>query len=148
MPLHLLAASIQLFPDATIFVHIAIILLMIWILNRTLFRPINRVLESREKSTGGHSGEAAELMSQVGEKETRYNKELQDTRLQGYDTIEKEQKKAVAARQKKIDEAKAQSAADMDAGKAEIEQQSAAARKDIDAEAEKLAESIAAGILK
>lgn len=148
MPLHLLAASIQLFPDATIFVHIAIILLMIWILNRTLFRPINRVLESREKSRGGHSGEAAELMSQVGEKETRYNKELQDTRLQGYDTIEKEQKKAVAARQKKIDEAKAQSAADMDAGKAEIEQQSAAARKDIDAEAEKLAESIAAGILK
>ena len=148
MSLHTIAASIQLFPDGTIFVHIALILIMIWVLNRTLYKPINRVLESREKSKGGHSSEATELLSQVGEKETRYNKELLDTRTAGYELIEKEQKKSVAARQKKIDEAKAQSAADFDAGKAEIENQSQAAKAEIDTEAEKLADRITASILK
>ena len=58
MHLLLFAETIQLFPDGTLFVHIAIILEMIWILNRTLYRPINRVLEAREKSKGGHSSEA------------------------------------------------------------------------------------------
>src|SRR6476646_5574329 len=41
--------SIQLFPDGTIFIHISLILLMIWVLNRTYFRPVNKVIESREK---------------------------------------------------------------------------------------------------
>ncbi|MGH7784024.1 MAG: hypothetical protein ACREO5_09335, partial [Candidatus Binatia bacterium] len=51
-------SSIQLFPDGTIFVHIALILAMIWLLNRTFFRPINRMIESREMQKGGHGGEA------------------------------------------------------------------------------------------
>ena len=45
--------SIQLVPDGTIFLHIALILLMIWVLNRTLFKPVNRILETRERMTGG-----------------------------------------------------------------------------------------------
>ena len=66
--MHFLAlaeSSIQLFPDGTIFVHIAIILVMIWILNRTLYKPINRILETREKSKGGHASEAEDRKSVV-----------------------------------------------------------------------------------
>ena len=80
--MHLLAfaESIQLFPDGTLFIHIGIILLMIWVLNRTLFRPINRVIESREKNKGGHSSEALGILKDVGEKEARYSGEMLDTR--------------------------------------------------------------------
>jgi F0F1-type ATP synthase membrane subunit b/b' len=46
-------ADIQLVPDGTILIHIALILLMIWLLNRTFFRPINRVIAAREKNKGG-----------------------------------------------------------------------------------------------
>ena len=140
--------AIQLFPDGTIFVHIALILAMIWILNRTLYRPINRVLETREKSKGGHSGEAATILSQVSEKETRYTKELLEARTQGYELIEKEQKEAAAARDRKIAEAKAASVAAFEAGRSDLDKQAAAARAEIDTEAEKMAESIAAGILR
>ena len=140
--------SIQLFPDGTIFVHIALILAMIWILNRTLYRPINRVLETREKSKGGHSGEAASILAQVTEKETKYTKELLEARTQGYELIEKEQKEAAAARDKKIAEAKAASVAAFEAGRTDLDKQAAAARAEIDTEAEKMAESIAAGILR
>lgn len=142
------AESIQLFPDGTLFVHIAIILAMIWILNRTLYRPINRVLEAREKNKGGHSTEAEVILSDVSAKESRYTKELLDARSAGYALIEKEQKKAAAARDKKIADAKAAAGTTFETGKADLEKQVVAAKTEIDTEAEKLAESIAANILK
>src|SRR3954447_25205573 len=98
MHLLLFAEGIQLFPDGTIFLHIAIILGMIWVLNRTLYRPINRVLEAREKSKGGYAGEAAEILARVEEKEGRYTHELLQARNYGYELVEKQQKQAVAAR--------------------------------------------------
>ena len=142
------AESIQLFPDASLFLHVGIILFMIWLLNRTLYKPINRVLETRERNKGGHSSEAEALLGQVGEKEARYSKEMLDARSKGYEFIEKEQKKAVAARDKKLGEVKAEVAEMFDGGKAEIEKQTVDARKTIGAEAEKMADKITAGILK
>jgi F0F1-type ATP synthase membrane subunit b/b' len=78
------AESIQLFPDGTLFIHIALILIMIWILNRTFFRPINRVIESREKHKGGHGSEAEAILGDVAEKQARYNRELLAARSEGY----------------------------------------------------------------
>ena len=95
------AESIQLFPDGTIFIHIGLILIMIWVLNRTLFRPINKVIEEREKAKGGAGGAAEKILGEVSEKETSYSAAMLDTRSQGYELVAKEQKKAVEAREKK-----------------------------------------------
>ena len=127
--MHLLAfaESIQLFPDGTLFIHIALILLMIWVLNRTLFRPINAVIESRETQKGGHGGEAEAILKDVGEKESKYRHELLDARTAGYELIEKEQKKAAAAREQKLADVKAETAASFETGKADLEKEAAAA---------------------
>ena len=148
--MHILAfaETIQLFPDGTLFLHIGIILLMIWVLNRTLYRPINRVIAAREKNKGGHSAEAESILSDVSRKESRYTQELLDARSKGYETIEKEQKKAAAARDQKIAEVKTEIAGQFDAGRAELEKQAAKALAAIDADAEKIADKIAANILK
>src|SRR4030095_12893228 len=53
MVILLAGTSIQLVPDGTILFHIALILIMIAILNRTLFQPINRILAEREKKGSG-----------------------------------------------------------------------------------------------
>ena len=151
MDMHLLAfaeSSIQLFPDGTIFVHIAILLVMIWVLNRTLYRPINRILESREKSKGSHAGAAGAIIADAEEKESQYTKELQDARSKGYSNIAKEQKKAVAAREQKLAEAKAETASAFETEKAELEKQTDDARKAIGADAERFAARLAAEILK
>ena len=148
MHLLLFAETIQLFPDGSLFLHIAIILAMIWILNRTLYRPINRVIEAREKSKGGHSTEAEGILKDVESKETRYAHELLDARSEGYTLIEKEQKKAAAAKDKEIGEVKAEVAEKFNAGKAELEKQEADARASIATDAEKIADKIAASILK
>ncbi|MBV9217559.1 MAG: hypothetical protein JO053_15435 [Acidobacteria bacterium] len=147
--MHLLAfAGIQLFPDGTIFIHVAMILVMIWVLNRTLYKPINRLLESREKNKGGNFSEAEEINAKVGQKEARYNKELLEARSEGYVLIEKEQAKSAAAREKTLAEVKAEVAEKIAAEKADLEKQTAAARSEIEKGAEKIADSIAAGILK
>jgi F-type H+-transporting ATPase subunit b len=148
MHLLLFAETIQLFPDGTLFIHIAIILAMIWILNRTLFRPINRVIESREKNKGGHSSDAVAILKDIEIKEAKYAQEMLDARSRGYELIEKEQKKATAAREQKIANAQAEVAGKFEAGKAELEQEAAQTHSAIGADAEKIADRIAANILK
>ena len=52
-PLGFAENSIQLVPDGTLILHVIIILVMVYVLNATLFKPINQILESREKRTRG-----------------------------------------------------------------------------------------------
>ena len=68
-----LAESIQLFPDATLFLHIGMILVMIYTLNRTLFKPINNILNARERHKGGRGGEADEIRQVVSGKQKEYD---------------------------------------------------------------------------
>ena len=119
------AESIQLFPDGSLFIHIGIILLMIWVLNRTFFRPINKVIEQREKHQGSKGGEAAGILKDVDAKEAKVARELLDARTAGYEIVEKEQKKASDAREKKLSEVKAETAGLFEAGRAEMAERAA-----------------------
>jgi F-type H+-transporting ATPase subunit b len=142
------AESIQLFPDGTLFIHIALILLMIWVLNRTFFKPINRVIEARERQKGGHGSEAESILSDVSEKQAKYNKELLAARSEGYELIEKERSAAIAQRQSKIADARAETAQVLTTGKQKLEEEAAQARSVIADEAVVMAEKISANILK
>jgi F0F1-type ATP synthase membrane subunit b/b' len=141
-------AKIQLFPDGTIFIHIGMILLMIWILNRTLFRPINRILQSRENSTGGRSGEAQSILSQVAEKEAAYTNNLREVRTHSYELVENERNQAIAVRQGRIESVKTEMVELVAREKVGVETQFGSAKNDLAKEAEKLAEKITSNILK
>ena len=142
------AESIQLFPDGTLFIHIALILIMIWVLNRTFFRPINRIIESREKHKGGRGGEAETILKDVADKQGRYNKAMLDARSEGYEVIEKLRAEAVAERQAKIATAKEETAQAFVNEKKQLEDQTAEARALIAKEAEEMSDKIAANILR
>lgn len=141
-------AGIQLFPDGTLFIHIALILIMIWILNRTFFKPINRVLASRDKHKFGPGGEADKILNDAIEKETKLNKEMLSARNEGYELIEKQRAAAVEARAKKVADAKAEAASKFAAEKATLAEQTEVARAAVAAEADVLADRIAGNILK
>lgn len=142
------AENIQLLPDGTLLVHIAMILAMIWILNRTFFRPINKVIASREKNKGGRSSEAAGLMSQVGEKQARYSGEVLEARTQGYELIEKEKAGAMKDLESRVATARDEAAEKFAGEKETLEKEVAAARKTLGSEAETVAEQISSRILK
>lgn len=140
--------SIQLFPDGTIFIHIALILAMIWVLNRTFFRPINKILESRESSKGGYGSEAEKILADVSEKESRLNKAMLEARTSGYQLIEKERAAAVEARAQKLANAKAEAGARLSSEKQRIANEADAVKKEVAAEAEVLAEKITENVLR
>ena len=142
------AESIQLFPDGTIFVHIALVLLMIWVLNRTFFKPINRVIESREKFRGGRNVEADEILSSAAEKQTRYTSEILAARSEGYQMVETERAQAVAVRTEMVDSAKTETTKTFDAESRSLSEQAEAARAAIAREADVMADRISATILK
>ena len=54
----LLEAQIQLVPDGTLLLHLLIVVVMVFIVNRTLLKPINRILAEREKQIAGRLNEA------------------------------------------------------------------------------------------
>ena len=142
------AESIQLFPDGTLFIHVGLILLMIWVLNRTFFRPINRVIESRERHKGGHGSEAEAILAEVNEKQAKYEREMLAARSEGYSLIEKERAAAIEGRQSTIASAKSETSQTLASGKDDVQQQAAAARAVIAKEAEAMAEKISGNILK
>lgn len=148
MSLLAFAGSIQLFPDGTLFIHIALILIMIWVLNRTFFKPINRVLASRDKHKFGPGGEAEKILKDALEKEAKLSKEMLAARNNGYELIEKQRATAVEMRAKRIADAKAEAAAKLAAEKQDLAAQTEAARAEVAAEAEMLSDRIAGTILK
>ena len=140
--------SIQLFPDGTLFIHIALILIMIWVLNRTFFKPINNLLQSREKHKGKAGGEAGALLADVAEREGRYSRELLEARSAGYELVEQERGKAVAERQAQVAKVKEETARSLAEQKTELRTQAEAAKATMAVEAEKMADKIAENILK
>lgn len=140
--------EVQLVPDGTLFIHIALILLMIWILNRTFFRPINRVLEQRARSKGGRSSEAQELLKKVGEKQSVYNATMLKVRSEGYELIERQRAEAVAARQEKVGSLKQELEQKVAQETEELSRQTVEAKAAIARQAEQMAEKISSNILK
>jgi F-type H+-transporting ATPase subunit b len=92
-----------LVPDGTIILHIVIILVMVFVLNATLFKPINRILEERERRTRGRSGEAKGIIQQVEEKLASYERSLREARSEGYRLMEQERTEAMRERQIRVD---------------------------------------------
>ncbi len=95
-------ASIQLVPDGTLLLHLVLVTLMVFILSRTLLRPINQILAEREKQVTGQLKAAESLASETQEKLTRYNAALHDARVEGYRLLEKERAQAVREKDEKV----------------------------------------------
>lgn len=144
----LLFQEVRLIPDGSMFVHIALILLMIWVLNRTFFRPINRVIELRERNKGGRSHEAQEILKSIGEKQTQYDAAMLKARSEGYELIERERAEAMAQRQEKIGVVKEEVVQFVSQENQELSRQTSEARATIAQEAGKMAERISSNILK
>jgi F-type H+-transporting ATPase subunit b len=140
--------EVRLVPDGTLLIHIALILLMIWVLNRTFFRPINRIIESRERSKGGRSTEAQEVLKTISDKQSLYDQTMLKARSEGYELIERERAQAVAVRQEKIGVVREEVTQKVAQETEELNRQTIEAKAAIAQQAEQMAEKISSNILK
>ena len=147
LPLGLAENSIQLVPDGTLLLHILIILVMIFVLNATLYKPINRILEAREKRTKGRLSEAEEIIKSVDEKLTDYERQLRQARGEAYSFAERQRTEAMKERQEKLNQWRQEMAESTAKEKAAIQRQAEEARGTLDTESRRLAREIGARVL-
>ena len=94
--------SIQLVPDGTLLLHLVMVAVMVFVLNRTLLKPINQILSEREKQIAGRLKEAQALSAETDEKIYRYNAALREARAEGYRLLEKERAAAMKEKDDKV----------------------------------------------
>src|SRR6185295_8065735 len=87
--------SIQLVPDGTLLLHLLMVGIMVFVLNRTLLKPINQILAEREKQITGRLKEAEAMAAETEEKRKKYNDTLREARADGYKLLEKERAQAL-----------------------------------------------------
>jgi F-type H+-transporting ATPase subunit b len=139
--------SIQLVPDGTLILHILIILVMVFVLNATLFKPINRILEERERRTRGRSGEAHDILQRVEEKVAHYERTLREARAAGYQLMEQERAAALSERQAKLNAVKDEINRSVVEQKEAVHAQVEDARATLEQEARRIAAQIGSQIL-
>ena len=142
------AESIQLIPDGTLLIHIAIIISMVFVLNRLLFKPVLRTLSDREARTHGRTDEARETIRKVGESLSRYENSLRQARAEGYSLLEQRQSEANGERQLKVAEVRREVEEQLGQGKDEIQSQAEQARATLLGDAERVAADIKAQVLR
>jgi F0F1-type ATP synthase membrane subunit b/b' len=94
--------SIQLVPDGTLLLHVLMVAVMVFVLNRTLLKPINETLAERERQISGRLKEAEALAAETDEKLRKYNATLREARAEGYRLLEKERAAALKEKDEKV----------------------------------------------
>ena len=141
-----LASNVLSIDGSFLFILVSIIIL-IYVLNRTLFKPLNRVLDERERLGAGRLAEAKRLLKEHEERLKSYEGELRAARVEAIERQENYRRQAQAESQKLIAQIKDESAAQIAAAQDEIAKQASIARENLEIEARAMASTISSQIL-
>ncbi len=141
-------ASIQLVPDGTLLVHFVMIIVMVFIVNRTLLRPINKILADREKQIATRLQEAQSLASETQEKLKKYNDALHAARVDGYKLLEKERAEGLKDKDEKVRIYREQLSKEVTAQREATRRQEESVKKELEAQAGVISGLISSQILR
>lgn len=133
--------------NATLLIQLANFLLLMFLLNRLLFRPMMRVLEERRERTEGRRKKAEQLDAEAEAVWSDYQKRIQEAKADA-DRIRSELvRQADAERQKTVEAATRQAEKTVTEIRARVRAEAEEARGVLRAEAERLASAMAEQIL-
>lgn len=141
-------ASIQLVPDGTLLLHLVVIFFMVFVLNRTLLKPINRILAEREKQIGGRLSEAQMLSAEAEEKMRNYQSALRDARTDGYRLLEKERAAGLKEKDEKVRQHREQLSRKVAKELDSIDKQQEKVRAELESQADSMGVLISSQILR
>ncbi|MCA1578404.1 MAG: ATP synthase F0 subunit B [Acidobacteria bacterium] len=140
--------SIQLVPDGTLLLHLLMVAVMVFVLNRTLLKPINQILSEREKQITGRLREAEALSTETEEKRRRYNSALREARAEGYRLLEKERAAALKEKDEKVRQYREQMSKTVAAQLEMTRQQEQLVRQELESQAAVVGDMISSQILR
>jgi len=144
----LLETSIQLVPDGTLLLHLLMVGIMVFVLNRTLLKPINRILAEREKQVAGRLEEAQMMAAETQEKLKQYNDALHAARVDGYKLLEKERTDALRQKDEQVRRNREQVSKEVAAQKENTRRQEQAVKGELEAQAASISSLISSQILR
>ncbi len=133
--------------NATLLIQLANFLLLMFLLNRLLFRPMFRILEERRERTEGRKRLAERTTAEAESLWDDYQKKLQEAKADADRTRVALVRQAEGERQKMVDLAAAQAEKTVAEIRARVRADAEKAREALRGETEKLADSMAERIL-
>lgn len=134
-------------PDGSLVFVLVLFLILVFVLNRILFRPIGRVLDERQTLTEGAANQARAARHSYDARLADYEATIRQTRAESYKRSEQARAAAVEERRHLIDEAKLHAHEQIERAKQEIEQQVVLARAALESESRQIAERISRTVL-
>ncbi|HMA95576.1 MAG TPA: ATP synthase F0 subunit B [Polyangiaceae bacterium] len=133
--------------DRTVLVQMALFVLLMLVLAPTLFGPLLRLFEERERRTEGARAEAREMQERAGELLLRYQTEL--GRVQQVAAVERERLRTETMRleAKILDEARAATSAIVEQGRTHLNVESAKIRAELDSKTRQISAEIAKSVM-
>jgi len=148
VPVFAFLEGIQLVPDGTLLIHLALIVGMVALLNATLLKPINRILEERDQRTSGRLSEAAATLAATEEKMREYERRLRQARSEGYTLMEQERAMLSGERDRKVAEVKKEIGRWLSDEQEKLKNATSTVKNTLEAEANNTALQISRQILK
>ena len=141
-------ASIQLVPDGTLLLHLLMVAVMVFILNRTLLKPINEILAERERQVEGRLQEAQMMAAETDEKRKKYNDALHEARVDGYRLLEKERTEGLKEKDEALRLYRDQMSREVAERIENTQQQEESVKKELEAQAVAISSLISTQILR
>jgi F-type H+-transporting ATPase subunit b len=133
--------------DSSLFIQIGNFLLLIWILNMVLYKPIRKILKERDNKIDGFRKGIGNAHQSAKEKEKNFNDAMSDARTKGIKEKEALAQAAMDQEKKIIDEINKKAHAEIEAVRAKIAKEVEAARQGLNKEIQSFAEAIGQKIL-
>jgi len=121
---------------------------MVFVLNRTLLKPINQILAEREKQIAGRLKEAEAMASETAEKLKRYNDALREARADGYKQLEKERAQGMKEKEEKLRQYREQMSKEVAAQVETTRRQEQTVKGELEAQAAAIGSLISSQILR
>ena len=141
-------AEIQLVPDGTLLLHLFFVVVMVVVLNRTLLKPINRILSEREKQITGRLREAEALAAESQQKLKQYDDTLRDARTAGYKLLEKERAEGLKDKEQKLRQSRDELSKQVAAQVEQIRKQEQTVKGELDGQAAAIGNLISSQVLR
>ena len=140
--------SIQLVPDGTLLLHLLLVAIMVFVLNRTLLKPMNQILAEREQQIIGRRKEAEMMAAETQEKRRKYNEALREARTDGYRLLEKERAEGLKQKEEKLRQYREQMSKQVAAQLATTRQQQQSVKGELEAQAAAISDLISSQVLR
>jgi F0F1-type ATP synthase membrane subunit b/b' len=141
-------ATIQLVPDGTLLLHLLMVGVMVFVLNRTLLKPINQILAERERQVEGRISEAQRLEAETEDKIRQYQATLREARSDGYRLLERERAAALKEKDEQVRQYREQVSKAVAAEIESTRQQEQNVRTELESQAAAIGDLISSQILR